>query len=67
MSIVNLEQTYANYQIALDILESKYLDEEFIKDELFKKLLNAKPEFHVEYEKTRVFIQRTMNNLEDLK
>ena len=65
--IVNLEQTDDNYQIALKILEEKYLDKDFIKDELFKELLNAKPEYHVEYEKTKVFIQRTMNNLEDLK
>ena len=65
--IVNLEQSNDNYQIALKILEGKYLDKEFIKDELFKELLNAKPEFHVEYEKTKVYIQKTMNNLEDLK
>ena len=65
--IVNLEQTNENYQNALNILEGKYLDKDFIKDELFKELLNGKPEFHVDYEKTKVYLQRTMNNLEDLK
>ena len=48
-------------------MEGKYLDKEFIKDELFKELLNSKPKFHIEYEKTKVYLQKTMNNLEDLK
>ena len=64
--IVNLEQTNDNYQIALNILEGKYLDKAFIKDELFKELLSSKSEFHLEYEKTKVYLQKTMNNLEDL-
>ena len=36
MYIVNLEQINDNYQVALTILEGKYFDKEFIKDELFK-------------------------------
>ena len=37
--IVNLEQTNENYQVALKILEGKYLDKAFIKDELFKGIV----------------------------
>ena len=43
--ISHLPVSNSNYEIALNLLKEEFLDVEFIKDETFKSLLNACPDF----------------------
>ena len=40
--IIGLELSNDNYQVAINKLNKEFLDEEYIKDELIKQLLNKK-------------------------
>ena len=55
------------YETCIAALKEQYLDESYIIDEYFKKLLSDKPEFDPTYFKTRTFIANTSNHLHNLK
>ena len=65
--IASLEQTNTNYKEALSILKTRYHDKQYIIDELFKDLLNERPGYEPEYEKTILYLARTQARLADLK
>ena len=54
------------YDECIKALKEQYLDEPFIVDEYFKKLLSDKPEFDETYGKTRLYIANTRNHLHNL-
>ena len=48
--LTSLEVTDENYQVALDILKKHYEDKDYVRDELFKLILNEQPGFDIEYQ-----------------
>ena len=50
--IKHLELKDDNYQVAIDLLKKHFLDIEYIRDELIKKILTLRPEYDPEYNKT---------------
>ena len=65
--IQNLQITDENYQMALDLLDKEFLNKEALVDDLFKKLLDLKPDFDRDLTKTKIYISDVRCILTDLK
>ena len=65
--LASLEVTNENYKEAIKLLKTHYEDKEFIKDELLKQILNELPGYDFEYTKTKLYIAKIKNLLNDLK
>ena len=65
--INHLEQTDSNYDRALTLLEARYFDKDFLRDEMFKELLSKKPAFDPDYEKSVNYLTEIQSRLVDLK
>ena len=56
-----------NYSVAIELLESEFLDRRFLVDEFFRKLLDSQPKFDNEFLGTKLFINEIRCILSDLK
>ena len=65
--IKHLELKDENYQVAIDLLKKHFLDIEYIRDELIKKILTLRPEYDTEYNKTKQYLAEIKNIVNDLK
>ena len=65
--IQHLEITDENYAVCRKSLEDEFLDKEFIIDELFDKILHAKPSFEDDYVGVKSYISEIKAYLQDLK
>jgi len=54
--VQHLQVNETNYKVALDLLNSEFLNVEALVDDLLKKLLQLKPEFDPSYLKTKIFL-----------
>ena len=59
--------TDENYKIALDLLENEFLNKRAIFDDLFRKIIDIKPDFDRELLKTKIYINDIKCILSDLK
>ena len=64
--IKHLELKDENYEVALELLKKHFLDIEYIRDELIKKILILKPEYDPEYNKTLQYLAEIKNIVNDL-
>ena len=64
--IKHLELKDENYEVALELLKKHFLDIEYIRDELIKKILILKPEYDPEYNKTKQYLAEIKNIVNDL-
>ena len=65
--IQHLELLNDNYLVAINILEKHYLDKALIRDELIEHILTLRPEYDVEYTKTKMYLAEVSNIVNDLK
>ena len=65
--IRHLNVTDSNYEVAIDLLKTEFLNVPSIVDSLFKKLLEIKPKFDPSYQETKIFINDFRCILSDLK
>ena len=56
-----------NYTIALNLLESEFLNKDSIIDDLFKKILSIKPKYDLSFLETKLYINEIRCILSDLK
>ena len=61
--ISHLSITNENYQIALDLLNNEYLDEEYIVDEIFKMLVEVSPKNDHEFNDLKKYLIKTRADL----
>ena len=61
-----MQVTDNNYNIALHLLNSEFINENAIVDDLLKKLLEIKPKYDTNYLETKIFIGETRCLLSDL-
>ena len=64
--ISHLQISDVNYQIAIEVLEKEFLNKEALIDELFKTLIELKPDFDKDLMKTKVFLNDVKCILSDL-
>ena len=55
------------YSVAVSLLKSEFLDEEYIVDEYFKKIINSSPKFDSDFEGLRQFLNESRASLYELK
>ena len=65
--VKHLSITDANYPIALDLLKQEFLDEEYLIDEIYKKIMHSYPAFDSTYNTTRLYINEIKSYLFELK
>ena len=65
--IAHIDPGPGSYEECIKVLKEQYLNEPYIIDEYFKKLLTDKPEFDETYYKSRTYIANTRNHLHNLK
>ena len=65
--IQHLKVTDSNYEVALNLLNSEFLNTQLLVDELFKKLIELKPKFDPNYLETKLFINEVRCTLADLQ
>ena len=64
--IQHLQNNDSNYDVAVNILESEFLNKDGLTDDLFKKLLGAKPKTDSSFLETKMYITEIRCILSDL-
>jgi len=65
--VSHLKTNDENYNVALNLLESEFLNKEQLVDDLFGRLISLKPESDEDYQLTKLFINEVRCLLSDLK
>ena len=65
--VQHLQITDDNYDTALDLLKTEFLNEDAIVEELIKKLLEIRPKFDQTFLETKIFIMEIRSIVSDLK
>jgi len=65
--VQHLQVNDINYDVALELLNSEFMNKPSIVDDLLKKLLELKPKFDHSYLETKIFINEVRCILSDLK
>ena len=65
--VQNLQILDENYATAIELLEKEFLNKEALVDDLYRKLLELKPEYDKDFQKTKIYINDVKCLLSDLK
>ena len=65
--INHIEPGAGAYDLCMDALKEQYLNESYIVNEYFKKLLSDQPKFDETYLESKTYIANTRNHLHNLK